>query len=278
MTTSQRKRSTVATAANNDSDPEQETVWHLDNQRLSTRIFLASMIIVLSFLILFTSLSYTTQTVIVQQPSVDVYSQLETHPYAKTLVCPCTSILNEYKNFISFRPTFHQICSSIFLGQQWLDYLLKTSAIIYIRDFRAAGLAFFPLLGTLCNLSLETISTELLNFNATKYATKNLQPRDLFQSEAQQITTLFQQTTRNSFLLQLAIFQQTISSNALFNGWLTNYFYGLSNVTDSLNIVFYPSFYTPDDNDLNITCSCKYSPTTCGQSSGIYNLTKGRVR
>ncbi|CAF1148874.1 unnamed protein product [Adineta steineri] len=257
------------------TDPEQETVWHLENQRLSTQISLASMIIILSFLILFTSLSYTTQTVIVEQPSVDIYSQLETQSYAKTLVCPCTSILNEYKNFISFQPTFHQICSSIFLSQQWLEYL-DTNIAIYIKDFRANGLSFFPLLETFCNLSLETISTEMMNFNSTKYATKNLQSRDLFQSEAQQIATLFQQATRNSFLIRLAIFQQTMSSNALFSAMLTNYFYGFSNVTDSLNLVFHPSFYTPDNNDPNITCSCKFVPGACDQSSGIYDFIQGQ--
>ncbi|UJR34632.1 hypothetical protein I4U23_027409 [Adineta vaga] len=302
MTTSQAMRSRIATIANNDSerrpldkertnpiirakrfiinlnffkDPEQETVWHFDNQRLSTRIFLVSMIMVLSFLILFTSLSYTTQTVIVNQPSIDVYSRLETQSYAKTLICPCTSILNDYKSFMSFRPIFHQLCSSIFITQRWIDYLNST-VNVYIKDFRANGLAFFPLLGVFCNLSLEIINTELLNFNSTKYATKSLQSRALFQSEAQQITSLFQQTARSSFLLQLAIFQQTMSSNALFSAWLTNYFYGLSNVTNSLNFIFHPSFYIPDQNDPDTTCSCKFTPNTCDQSSGIYNFVQGR--
>ena len=258
-------------------DPDEVTVWHLHNQRLATRLFLFLMAITLLFLILFTSLSYTTETVIVKQPSTDVYLQLEAQPYSRTLVCPCTSISNEYKSFISFQPIYHQICSSIFLSEDWLYYITSNSAVSS-KDFRFVSGLFFPNLMSFCNVSSETISNELLSFNSTKYVTKNVQPRDLFKSATQQIINSFEQISRNTFLLQIATFQQTITGNALFSAAQTNFFYQPTNITNSLNLLFFPYYYRPDENNKNITCSCKLSAANCDQLTGIYDFTSGTVR
>ena len=48
------------------TNPEKEAVWDLHNQRITTRIFLLAIFMALSSLIVFTSLSYTLQTVIVE--------------------------------------------------------------------------------------------------------------------------------------------------------------------------------------------------------------------
>lgn len=255
---------------------EEETVWHLHNQRLATRVFLVLMAVALSSLILFTLLSHRTQTVIVKQPSINAYIQLETQIQSDTLICPCQSIANQYKYFISFQPTFHQICSSFFLTQEWLAYLWSNTATS-ASDFRVSGYALFPTLKLLCNLSLETITNELLNFNSTKYATNTIKRRDLFQSEVREIVNLFEQTTRNSFLSQVAIFRQIMSGNGLLSGWLTGNYYELLNSTDSLNLVMIPMFYTTDVNDSNTTCSCHFNPDTCDKPSAIYNFSQGQV-
>ena len=110
------------------------------------------------------------------------------------------------------------------------------------------------------------------------YATKNVQPSDLFLSQTQEIISLFKQTTRNAFLLQIAMFRQTMSDNALFSAWLTNFYFKYLNATDSTRIIFYPFFYTSVDNDANITCSCKFAPDKCDESTGIYNFTGDQVR
>ena len=253
-------------------------MWHLYNQCFATRIYVISAAIALLFLILLTSLSYTTETVIINQPSVIVYLQLERHLDSETLVCPCTSISNQYENFVSFQPTLHQICSSVFLSQNWLNYLFLVTVVLYGEDFRWVAFSFSQTLTLFCDLSLETITSQLITFNSTIYATKNVQRSDLFLSQTQQIMSLFEQTTRNSFLLQIAMFRQTMTNNALFSAWLTNFFYKYLNATDSSRLVFYPFFYTSEDNDANTTCSCKFAPDKCDESTGIYNASEGKVR
>jgi hypothetical protein len=117
-----------------------------------------------------------------------------------------------------------------------------------------------------------------MSFNSTNYTTQNVQSRDLFESATQQIINAFEQMTRNAFLLQIAAFRQSISGNALFFAALTNFFYQPTNMTSSVNLLFSPVFYRPDHNDNNITCSCKFTPDNCDQSTSIYTLIAREVR
>ncbi len=70
-------------------DPEKKSVDHIRQQRISTRLFIVLMIIALSVLVLYTSLVIVTKTVTIKQPTVNVYTELQTK-YSQTIVCPCT--------------------------------------------------------------------------------------------------------------------------------------------------------------------------------------------
>ena len=99
------------------------------NQRIATRLFIVLMIIALSVLVLYSSLTIITQTVTVEEPTVNVYNEFQVK-HSQTLVCPCTQIAIDYEQFISFHPTFHQICSSDFIGARWISYLYYPSYYI----------------------------------------------------------------------------------------------------------------------------------------------------
>ena len=75
-------------------------------------------------------------------------------------------------------------------------------------DLRGIGPTYFATLIRFCDLSIETINNALLLFNFTQYVTKNLQEVNLFQSQTEQIVTLFKQTTINSYLQALSMGQQ----------------------------------------------------------------------
>lgn len=251
-------------------DPEEKTEWHLYNQLYSTRIYTSSIIITLSILVLFTCISYVTKTVIIKQPALSTYYQLQTE-YPETLICPCSSISIEYKEFISFQPTFHQICSSDFVTDNWTRSFL-VSGIVYAKDFRAVGPNFFSTLAAFCVLSLETINNALFTFNSTKYVTRNVQEPDLFQSRIEQIIDLQKRSIINSFQQLLSMSRQTFTGNALFSTLLSNYGYATvaDNSSDALNQVFFPYIYILNDNDSSTSCSCKISPSTCNKFTAFY--------
>ena len=254
-------------------DPEKKTEWHLCNQYYSTRIFIVCLVTTLAILILFTSISDVTKTVIIKEPTIDIYSKLQAQ-YSEALVCPCSSISIEYKQFISFQPTFHQICASDFITDKWTDYFFTVDYVCY-KDFRSIGSTFFTTLAAFCKLSIETIDNALVLLNSEKYVTRNVRQLDLFQSETEQITDNFKRSTVDTFLQQISLATQTLTINALFSGYLFNYGFTIvnDNSSDLLTQVFFPYKWTSEENDTNTTCSCKTTPFTCHESTGIYEDT-----
>ncbi|CAF0735488.1 unnamed protein product [Adineta steineri] len=256
------------------SDPDEQSEWNLRGQRLSTRLFIVSMVVTLSILVLYTSTSSVTKTITIQQPTVDDYLTLQVK-YPQTLLCPCSSIANEQKGFISFQPTFHPVCYSDFITPNWTSYLLpKDPTTLTSADFRFESLPFFPAISSFCQVSLETIENELLVFNSTIYVTKYVQPIDLFQSQTQQLISNMKQTTISSFRLLISMLRQTVWGNALFS--VHTYYYIRAPTADnnhqstmnatSRNLVFYPYHYKPNS---TTNCSCKIQPTTCSQLSDM---------
>ncbi|CAF4106650.1 unnamed protein product, partial [Adineta steineri] len=143
----------------------------IKNQKVSTIIFLILFTILIVALFLYSSLTSITKTVVVEQPSLFDYTQLE-EKYSNTLLCACTSVSNEYNKFISsFTPTFNQVCSSDFVSDEWLNYvnyrLLPETQYHFYWDFRHLAYGFFAMLRTLCVLAKQTIDDELISFYST---------------------------------------------------------------------------------------------------------------
>ncbi|CAF4073640.1 unnamed protein product, partial [Adineta steineri] len=256
------------------SDSDENSEWHLYGQRLSTRLFIISIIIAFLILILYASTYSITKTITINKPSIDVYFTLQ-DKYAQTLTCPCSSTTNEHSQFISFQPTQHPVCRSDFITDNWTNYLIaKSMDGIGSLDFRFSNTAFFPTILSFCQLSLKTINNEILVFNSTKYITKSVQEIDLFNSQTQQLISNMKQTTVNLFQLSISMLRQTIWGNALFSVntyWYTpdppiNYNYNSTINPHDLNLIFYPVSYQPSP---DTTCSCKINPTTCNVLSDV---------
>ncbi|CAF4154849.1 unnamed protein product, partial [Adineta steineri] len=156
----------------------------IKNQKISTIIFLMLFTISVVALFLYSSLTPITKTVVVEQPSLSDYQQLE-EKYSNTLLCTCTSVSNEYNKFISsFTPTFNQICSSDFVSDKWLDYvnyrLFLEPQYHFVFDFRHSAYGSFAMLRTLCVLAKQTIDDQLISFYSTILLTENTISEDIF--------------------------------------------------------------------------------------------------
>ncbi|CAF1045166.1 unnamed protein product [Didymodactylos carnosus] len=192
-------------------NPEKTTKHDLTNQYYATRLFILCLTISMIILIIYTALATVTITVKVKQPTSSVFLQQLYPKYNQTLNCPCTQISTEYKEFISFQPTFHQVCSSDFIGQSWLDYntVNPTVASISLIDFRATMSYSFLALLTFCELSLETIQNTLLVFNSSTFVTSSVISENIFQLRADEFISLFQETTIKSFQNSLKMISET---------------------------------------------------------------------
>ncbi|CAF3062667.1 unnamed protein product, partial [Rotaria sp. Silwood2] len=70
------------------SIPRSTNMDELRTQRISTRVFIVSLMLSLTILIIYTSAVSVTKTVTIQTPDINQYKQLYER-YQKTLSCPC---------------------------------------------------------------------------------------------------------------------------------------------------------------------------------------------
>ena len=264
-------------------DAQSNVQHHLGTQVLATRFFIGLLGISMFFFVLYSSLTVVTETVTVNKPLLDRYLKLE-EKYQPTIVCPCSSVSNEYQQFSSIRPTLHQICASNIIQTDWLT---DKVAIVSDNHNQYAIYSFqylsqwLSVLTSFCQLSFTTIHDQLLLFNSTRFVTQNLLSETLFRTQMDEFISLFQLTVQISFNLSLSMIDQTTMANQLYTGFaLVGDFLVLR---DNLSSELYPET-TMQNTDDGGYCFCKYNvscratfqlfscPIDCGQSYLSINI------
>jgi hypothetical protein len=201
---------------------------------------------------MYNSLINVTQTVNIKSPTMTQYLQLYSI-YPQTLTCPCTQISISYGAFLDVQYTFHQVCSSFFITEDWFAYLSTTYQIgnVSTGDFRLRSPSIFQALNAFCGLINETISNRLAQFDSSQYVSAFVVPSQVLDTQAQSSISEFISSTTNDFLLSLSIIRNTTQSNALSTGPITNV--GFRTASSTGYVTFF--FWTYDG------CNCMLSPT-----------------
>ena len=173
---------------------------------------------------MYVSLENVTQTITIKNPSIDQFNLLY-QQYSDSLQCPCKTLSIEYQNFIRFDPQFHSICASDFVtSKTWLeidypswklDDMMSRHLRTNIDDFRQIASPLFQLLSSFCQLSLQTLNTELLTFNFTTFITPNLVSPQQFKTQTSQIISQFMENTAHSFMSTLQLVNNMTFANML---------------------------------------------------------------
>ncbi len=239
------------------SVPPSTDEYDLCTQRISTRVFIFLFTVSLMILLFYTSLKKITKTISVKEPPFIQYKQLYS-TYSLSLTCPCAKISINYEEFVHIEYTLHQVCSSIFVDQRWINYLTPSSVKeIYDDDFRMRGSFAFQGLKTFCDLINRTIFDSLIDFHSRQYVSASVTPVDLFVSETKSLADQFRSSMRNSFLLSLAMIRDTTQANALLSGLQTNNQLVVEN--QKTNVIITVKMYG--------SCSCASSSTCIVQST-----------
>ncbi|CAF1411108.1 unnamed protein product [Adineta steineri] len=249
------------------SIPPSTDEYQLRNQRVSTRLFIILLTVSLLILILYTSLINVTQTVNINAPTIAQYSQLYA-TYPQTVTCPCTKISITYDKFLHFQYTFHPVCNSVFVTNQWFDYLTASYQYtpVYTFDFRATASSTFQALNAFCEIVNQTIVNRLVQFYASDYISASVISSQIFQVQTQSLISNLRQTMNNDFTLSFSTIRKTTQSNALLTGQLTNYY--LYQLSSSILTNTHPQSYG--------NCSCG-SSATCISQSRIMDYYSGTI-
>jgi hypothetical protein len=250
------------------SIPSSTDHYELKTQTISTWLFIVSLALSMTILLAYTSAVTVDKTLTIKAPTLNQYTELYIK-YPETLICPCTQIAINYDKFLHINYTLHQVCSSSFVTDDWINYLamLNTgSNNIIVSDFRQTASFIFEGLSSLCKLVNETISNSLSRFYETQYVTIDVIPSILLQSQAQAVISQFQSSTVNEFLSSLRVVRDVIQSDSLL-AWmqsnaLLNLFSGDTYVVSS------PQHYTD--------CICSQS-SACTVELALYSGSTSQI-
>lgn len=127
--------------------------------RIMTRTYIVFLCLSMAIIIFYTAINLRIESHAVQDPSETVFRTLYDR-YPSTLHCPCSKITIPYGSFVSLAPTFHPVCTSWLVSDEWIQYVtdMKNVRSDYFEDdFRSYAPSFFSVLVTLCNLAETTV-------------------------------------------------------------------------------------------------------------------------
>jgi len=184
----------------------------------------------LIILIIYTAILPQTVTTTVDLPSVEQYEQLKLQ-YSDTLTCECSPISIELKSFIELIPKYHQVCSSVYITDEWRRYLVSYITSFppdipfpHTNDFRLiTGPSFFNVLETFCKIIHEIIENRLKLFESTGYVTKTVVNKKDFLEQQNRSIQLFKTFLHNTFAFSYQTFMEIIEWNSLLTWSSTNY-------------------------------------------------------
>ncbi|CAF1495524.1 unnamed protein product, partial [Adineta ricciae] len=251
------------------SIPPSTDQHQLRNQFISTRLFIFLFSSFFSILLLYNSLITIRKTVIVKSPSFTDYVQLNA-TYSQTLTCPCTQISIDYKNIVRVNYTLHQVCSSVFITQNWINSIhtenTNSSVSLFYFDFRSIGTYAFQALKSICELLDETIIGDINVFYLNQFISTSVIPYNALELQIQDLINRLHSSIVRGFWSSLSMIRETTQGNALYSTGTMAYIFRL----DTRSRYLYMTLRVYDN------CSCA-SSATCVRESIIYNAENGSI-
>ena len=202
-----------------DDNIDQEDEHKHRTNIVSTRVYLTILLLSLIILAVVSWLSVQTTSITIEHPTK---SQFEVFPF--DAYCPCSCMSISYNEFTSIQATFHQVCSSDFVSERWIETIFSgsNSTYFFLLDFRIYGSAMFQALASFCRLSKENVAQSIDLFHMSSLMSRQLLSKIVFDSQVQASIEQFQLTAYNQFGEQLDLVRETIMKNGLISALQTN--------------------------------------------------------
>ena len=260
-----------------------QDVEKVHRQRITTRVFIVSLLICLAVLSFYQWIAIQAKTVAVPSPTQTQYDQLYANHRA-TLRCPCSQPFIPYSTFIEIAARLHQVCSSELISSTWYTHLalINTTTPLSSSGFWPTfGSSYFQLLASFCSLVQTTINDSYRVFSVNVYTNDQVVPRNVLLAQVQEFSDLYiksveVETTRSfSFIRDTTQINQFITEKGdnfkmfvYFNGevQMQGGSWGVPNpsnpnemiagclcISSGLHCGFYPFLLTNDNNPIFVT-------------------------
>ncbi|CAF1141438.1 unnamed protein product [Adineta ricciae] len=240
-------------------------------EKWSTRFYVLILSVSIVILSWYNALHTERRQVEIKSPSMNTYIELQNKTGVSDIMCPCAQISSLYGSFVELIPTYHEICSSIFISQQWIEVLFDNiTSMHYILDFRATASLQFQVLRELCSLSQLTINNMISNFFDEEFICNYLLSEDIFNEQIQAVVDNLQAEIKTDFLFSFSFVRSLIYGNQMWSAIQTNFIL-LTYTFDGVNwrvgvgtIIYPPQSSYPNG------CICD-STSLCPAPTGYYD-------
>lgn len=245
----------------------------IQEQIFTTRFYIGCLFGFTLILVSVTTLEQRITTTIVSMPTVTEFKNL--YQSGKlSHSCPCSQIAIQRSKFISLIPTFHQVCSSQLISEDWLDrlsYTIDTRSAYYYLDIRSYGLDMFRTVLAFCSLVNDTATDAMASFLTTDWVGTEVLSRQQFNEQVQALIVDFQLGVENTFKQMLSIAREINQGNQVLSSRVSNFFFdGLFDSNGHLiNVQTYTGTVS-SVTDILPSCSCVLN--RCSQRLGFYNM------
>ncbi|CAF3953325.1 unnamed protein product, partial [Rotaria sp. Silwood1] len=207
---------------------------------LSTRlfIFLLATSVVILIVYAFTTVQVKSETI--KLPTQSVYEHLQ-KKYADTLQCPCRKISISYGRFVNVVPLFHQVCSSDFVSQFWIDFTFEiNTTLIWPIDVRKSLSAMWQMIGVLCQTATNTTLNVLEQFANSSLIHSMILSETLLKTKTEATVNLLHRISSATLIRPLTLVHRIAQANELVTALSTNYIavtekFGLAETTVTVN-------------------------------------------
>ncbi|CAF1148794.1 unnamed protein product [Rotaria sordida] len=244
----------------------------VNEQILSTRIFIILISISLLIVISYASLSIRTRTITLNKFSISDFEQFETL-YPNTIKAPCTEVAVRYDKFLHVSAKFHQICSSPFIRKKWISSLFLYNATSHnILDFRTFAFSHYRSLGLLCQLARQAVNDAYDMFYSNRLINRYSFSRVQFNEVSSVVTVNFYRNLLTNEKRILSILSMFTSKNQLISALRTNNY--MVSKPGSKMFISYDRIYKELNGTEENFCECTLRDNQCVHPAGaFYNVT-----
>ena len=238
---------------------------------LSTRLFTILLSASIVIITIYASTSLQEKTEKVMYPSEIKYRKiLSKYPY--TVKCFCSEVSIPFENFLHAVPTFHQVCSSGFVSQPWLDFTFNIDrSNLWPMDVRNTLSAVWQLITAFCQESATTFLQSLDDFQDSSLISSILMSPDLLQTTTKAVIDTLRQTATDRFLRSAEAVRLITLAADYMTGVSTNFFLPAETLPSNETLVSIPSrtirYVQPGDSEV---CYCQRDGS-CEMPSGLYS-------
>jgi hypothetical protein len=254
------------------NDPVWSSRLTYSEQIISTRLFLLLISISILIVIIYSSLLVVTYDITLTKFSIEDFERLEKlYPY--TINVPCREVSIPYNKFLNLSPIFHQVCSSPFIGHQWISSLFLLNATSHnILDYRTFAFAQYRSLGLLCDISRRLVKDFHRTFNFTRLLTRHALSRIQFHEISSVLLNNFQRNLLTNANRTVNVMSMITAQNQLISALRTNYY--IESKPGSRKYFIYNGIYLKENKTDNSTCDCRLRGNQCIYPAGaFYNWT-----